>query len=236
MTGEELLESVYVPLVTTRVDAIGALNPEHISRFVVAHNEADQISVLSDLPQSEPYSHLTTIASKRLRTCLRQALTFDYIAANHSLRSTLELHMAGIEFSVDEFKYRQWKLERRDVNWNAMVDKETGIFSTNFTFAFYPDLVEMMSTYRSVASALYSACSRYVHCNPSVAREEILSQEFNEEQFIKVIDRISTLRTITYFGFLMRFADTLTPESLLKIEEAVMDIFGHTAEIRKLYE
>lgn len=236
MTGEDLLASVYAPNVSQRLDSITNLGAENTTIFVVAHNHVEEIANLIDISPNAAFARLASIADHRLKACLRQTVTYDYIAANHSLRSALELHLAGIEFSVNEFKYREWDLGKRDINWKSMVDKEIGVFSKNFTFAFYPDLVDLLTLHRSVAMSLYSSCSRYVHCNPSATSQSILADAFNEEEFLKIVEKVSSLRTVAYFGFLLRFADTLTADSFLKIESAVMDIFGHTAEIRKLYE
>jgi hypothetical protein len=112
-------------------------------------------------------------AADELNNGFYNIATGQYREAYGNLRLWLELSMATVRFSVDEFALRQWLRDRSDIIWSELVkerDQDKPIFTTEFVSAFNEDMGGRWTQYRTIANKLHRELSTHVHGAASTRR------------------------------------------------------------------
>jgi hypothetical protein len=159
-----------------------------------------------------------------------------YRQAFMALRLFVELVLGGIQLSTNELELRLWLNNRTDTNWNSIVDEETGIFSARFLSVFCPELHDERGAIRTLATQIYRECSEHVHGNPRTSELVPEGISFSEESFRHWHSLAKSSHFLLTFMFTVRYFKSLTAEQKLELETIIMDVLGHYASIRSLYE
>jgi hypothetical protein len=157
-----------------------------------------------------------------------------YRAAFVSLRLTLELCLAAIQWSANERELREWLKGQRDSNWATIIDNENGIFSKQFIRLFFEGLADEASGYRASAVAVYRECSEYVHGNAHTHQTLPEQIVFDSTSFDAWQQKASAVRLIITFALAARYIFDFDQNSRSRLEPMLMDYLGHSVGIRAL--
>jgi len=164
------------------------------------------------------------------------ALTIgQYRHAFVGLRLFFELMLVTIEFSAREIDYRMWEKGSKDINWNALRDPQTGIFSTNFIRAFNPEFSDNANQYSAIAGAVYRECSEFVHGNASTHFSLPAEIDFDRDAFLLWHQKAETMRMIIIFSFAARYLNHIDNEAMNRVEPAVLDVIGHLPAVQAIF-
>lgn len=200
-----------------------------------SHNFLADFDALRASIEERPEAALLAAGITEYQFALYALSIGSYRHAFSSLRLTMELMLGTVHFSAHEIKYRKWTMKSEDIVWNALVDRETGIFANNFIGAFFPELRTEGAAYRAMAETVYRECSEYVHGNYHTHLDSDSSREFNSSLFSLWHERAGTVRLVFIFAFSARYLALLTPEKRTSLEGVVIDSLGSMAPIRDLY-
>ncbi len=134
---------------------------QRFSDFTAVHNYGADFEALISAVQDRPEAIIYRLALKEFHLSIYASASGSYRHAHIGLRLFLELFCAGVFFSAYEIKLRLWLAgsEGSDINWSAISNVETGIFSVNFLRAFNPDISGSGKQYMTLATRVYRECS-----------------------------------------------------------------------------
>ena len=159
----------------------------------------------------------------------------QYRQAFFGLRLCLELSLGGVFFSSNELELRTWISGKRDLKWSEITDDDKGIFSSNFTRAFFEELIEKGKIYKGIAEKVYRECSEFVHGNyhaTSNLPNEII---FDQSAFGIWHEKAKSIRLVILYCFVCRYICFLEANSLRAVEENVLEELGHLSAVRNQY-
>ena len=112
------------------------------------------------MPSMERQNEDMLIAAMReYEFALLAVVQAQYRQAFTALRLCFELLLSAVQLSANELELRTWLRGDRDLNWSALADADTGLFSKKFARAFFEELEEQSAHYRAMAGAVYRECS-----------------------------------------------------------------------------
>lgn len=151
------------------------------------------------------------------------------------LRLFFELMLATIQFSAHEIDYRMWVKDSKDINWSALKDVQSGIFSANFIRAFNPSFSDCAKQYLAIAEVVYRECSEFVHGNAGT--HAILPSDiaFQEDVFFSWHEKAATMRVAIIFAFSARYLNYVTKESMNRMEPIVTDVLGNLPPVQAIF-
>jgi hypothetical protein len=198
-----------------------------------SHNYVSDLNKWLSIIESRPEVPMLHMAIREYQFGLLAIVLGQYRTAFFSLRVFLELCLSSVQFSAHEFKLREWLRGARDVNWKSIVDSEEGIFSVNFTRAFFENLVDDCRVYGSIAEKIYRECSEYVHSNPQVVlpKQIVFDKELFEDWHKKAKNAFLAVN----FAFCVRYFCVLSDENKSLIEPLAMGELGHIGAIRAYF-
>ncbi len=173
-------------------------------------------------------------AAREYQFALLSVVTGQYRSAFASLRLALELGLACVQWSANERELREWRLGKRDSNWNALADQESGVLSKQFVRLFTDGLAEEAPHYRGAAVAVYRECSEYVHGNAHTHRCIPANLTFDESTFDAWMRKGSVVRLVTTFALAARYLADLDGAARQRLETTLLDHLGHSVAIRSL--
>lgn len=173
-------------------------------------------------------------ASREYEFALLSVVTGQYRSSFTSLRLALELSLASVQWSANERELREWRIGRRDSNWNALIDAENGIFSKQFIGLFSEGLADEAPRYRAMASTVYRECSEYVHGNAHTHHEIPEIIEFHEASFDAWMSKSSVVRLVIMFSLAARYLEEIGKSAHSHLEDALLDHLGHLAAVRTI--
>lgn len=173
-------------------------------------------------------------ASREYQFALLSVVTGQYRSSFISLRLALELSLASVQWSANERELREWRIGRRDSNWNALVDAENGILSKQFVRLFSEGLADEAPRYRALAAAVYRECSEYVHGNAHTHEEIPENIAFHETSFDAWMSKASVVRLVITFVLAARYLEDLEGPARSRLEGALLDHLGHSVAVRTI--
>ena len=183
------------------------------------------------------------IAARRESELLRiAALEYDFallaLAQGHyrhafkGLRLVLELCLQAVTLSANELCLREWLDNRRDTVWSVIIEEQTGIFSKQFSQAFFPELALHVQHYGSLAKSIYRECSECVHGNIPKHVPLPASLAFDQGVFDLWHSKAAILARVAHFSLCLRYLKDLPAGDVATLEPALSERVGHVAEIR----
>jgi hypothetical protein len=179
----------------------------------------DELSTWESLLNKRNDTTLLISAIKEFELCFQAVLSGQYRYAFMAQRYFLEQMARFVYLSTNELYLRHWKLGIRDVSWASLVDKDNGIFSTNFIRAFFPDAESQGGQFITLSSKLYRESSEFVHGN--FDKENIMPDKiiFQIDMLKKWLDYMESVKLIVTFLLFMRFSKDLNPSEFEKLED-----------------
>ncbi len=122
--------------------------------------------------------------------------------------------------------------KQEDIIWNRLVDKEQGVFSTNFVSSFNEGLKSYGLQYGSLAQAVYRECSEFVHGNVSTLDKGDEGIKLLPELLSKWCESADTMRLCIVFAFASRHLQFLDKAGIQVVDETFREVLGHLPEVR----
>jgi hypothetical protein len=182
-----------------------------------------------------PEVDVLNAAVKEYQFALFALAAGQYRHAFVGLRLFFELMLVTVQFSAHEIDFRMWEKNSKDINWNALKDPQTGIFSINFINAFNPAFSEHSKQYTAIAEAVYRECSEFVHGNASTHISLPSEISFNKEVFISWHQKAETMRMLITFVFSARYLNYILVEAMSVIEPTILEVIGHLPAVQAIF-
>ena len=135
-------------------------------------------------------------------------------------------------FSANEFEYVKWKKGARDIQWQGLVNPDSGPLSKLFVDTFFPELGTEAHQFRSMAEAVYRECSEYVHGNAQTSEKLPKNLEFARDIFLRWHELSGVMRLVICFALSARYLLALDSDAKGKLVEEVKEQLGHIELIR----
>lgn len=233
------LDAHYKELMARANETLNGLveDGERFQAFTAVHNYGAEFETLISAVKERPEAIVFNLALKEFYFSLYASANGSYRHAHIGLRLSFELFCAGVFFSAYEIKLRSWLagLEGSDINWAAISSSETGIFSTNFLKAFNPDISPSGKQYHAIATKAYRECSEFVHGNVHTHELDSKPLGYRSEILEAWIERAGAVRLCVIFSFAGRYLRLLDKGAQAKVEQIMLDNFGHHAAIQAIY-
>ena len=200
-----------------------------------SHNYLLDFDVLKMAIEKRPEARVIEAGVKEYQFALFALACGQYRHAFVGLRLFFELMLATIQFSAHEIDYRMWAKDSKDINWNALKDVQTGIFSANFLRAFNPDFSDSSKQYLAIAEAVYRECSEFVHGNAGTHAALPSDITFNKDVFNHWHDKAATMRMLIVFVFSARYLNYIDKDAKNLMEPMVMDVIGHLPAVQAIF-
>jgi len=203
--------------------------------LITSQNYLLDYDLLKSAISDRPEVGVINAAVKEYQFALFALATGQYRHAFVGLRLFFELMLVTVQFSAHEIDYRMWAKDSKDINWNALKDPQSGIFSTNFINAFNPEFSEDSKQYSAIAEAVYRECSEFVHGNASTHISLPSEIAFNKEIFISWNQKAKTMRMVITFVFSARYLNYIESEAMNTLEPTVLDVIGHLQAVQAIF-
>ena len=204
------------------------------NQHAAAHQFRADLSLWYEVLEGRPERDLILAALSEYQFALLAVVLGQYRQSFMSLRLALELLLASVHFSANEFKLRMWMRGSQDIVWASLVDKESGVFSKTFVTVFYGDLVDLCVQHGAIAEKVYRECSEYVHGNAnthSILEGKVI---FQEQAFMDWHQKAKAVKLAASFALCARYVRLLAPEKRIQLESVLLDNLGHISAVRAI--
>lgn len=195
----------------------------------------DDLSLWVDLLKERVDTTILISATKEYELGFQAVVSGQYRYAFIAHRYFLEQLCRFIYLSTNELYLRQWKMGVRDISWQSLVDKESGIFSKAFIRAFYFEVDAEGDHMINLVSTLYRESSEFIHGNFDKIEALPSNIEFKSELLKKWLEFIETSKFVSIFLLFMRFSRDLEKKEVLKIEDMAKEELGGIEEFNLLF-
>lgn len=210
-------------------------DPHRYPKFIAAHNDADELDILSELMSARPEGNMYRLARLEYQHALYSISCAQYRQAHVSLRLFLELSLSSILFSAHEIDAYLWLKGQKDSNWGAISSPESGVFSKTFVGAFFEEMKEFAPQYLAMAIAVYRECSEFVHGNRSSFDGIDSEIKYHKDIMDAWIDRSDTVSILVKFAFIIRYLPNSDKKTRNRFEQIALENFGSLDPIQSLY-
>jgi len=188
-------------------------------------------AAISDRPENEVIS----AAVKEYQFALFALSVGQYRHAFVGLRLFFELMLVTVQFSAHEIDYRLWAKDAKDINWGALKDTQTGVFSANFINAFNPGFSGNAKQYLALAETVYRECSEFVHGNANTHISLPPDIVFDKEIFFSWHQKAEAMRMVVIFVFSARYLNYINPSAIANLEPIISDVIGHLSAVQAVF-
>lgn len=203
--------------------------------LTVSHNYLLDFDVLKMAILERPESSVLDSAVKEYQFAIFALISGQYRHAFGGLRLFFELMLATVQFSAHEIDYRMWAKDAKDINWGALKDVQTGVFSVNFIRAFNPTFSDSAKQYLAIAEAVYRECSEFVHGNAGTHAILPSNIAFEEEAFFSWHEKATTMRLAIIFLFSARYLNYVNKDATDRMEPVITDALGNLPEVQAIF-
>ena len=200
-----------------------------------SHSYAQDLETWIAALDSRPEVELLKSALEVYQFGLLTVLQGLYRQSFMSLRSFIELALGAVHFSGSELHLRQWLGDERDLSWQRIVDKDSGVFSAGFAKAFFAEAVEVAPEYDQIAGAVYRECSEYIHGNSLRISALPSGLQFDSAAFSSWHEIAESAYLVVTFALCVRYLKFLDDRSRNALEAVILDVVGHVPAIRAFY-
>ena len=210
-------------------------DPDAVAALTTSQNYVLDFDRLKFAITNRPEAAVLEAAVKEYQFALHALATGLYRHAFIGLRLFFELMLVTVQFSAHEIDYRMWAKDGKDINWNALKDPQSGIFSANFINAFNPDFSEYSKQYSAIAEAVYRECSEFVHGNAGTHLSLPCQISFNRKAFDQWHQKAETMRMLIAFVFSARYLNYIDADAMNSIEPTIIDVIGHLPAVQAVF-
>ncbi|NIG55839.1 hypothetical protein [Chitinophaga sp. Cy-1792] len=149
----------YLNRINSESQAIFKESVKEEELFEKAHRMSSCVFTFAQiLTNTSENKMLTTVSELLEAASMNMSLGF-YRQAFSTLKHALELGLGAIYYSVYKMEEYDWQQEITTVDWHKIMDKDTGILSSRFAKAFYPEMEEAVKHYHESVAVLYRKLS-----------------------------------------------------------------------------
>lgn len=206
-----------------------------IQSLSVTHNSIEALEALRALCAGRPEYVIYENAVHEFSFAILSAASARYRHAHISLRLFIEMALSSVLYSAHEIDVRLWERSSLDFSWARVTDLDEGIFSKKFLRAFFEDIADEGTQYRTIALKLYRECSEHVHGNANSHTESNKGLNYDGAAFSDLIDKINTARILVEFAMLSRYLALAAPEVQNEVEAVALGEFGHLTAVQSIY-
>lgn len=152
-----------------------------------------------------------------------------------SLRLFFELTLSAIYFSSNEYEFRLWSRNEKDINWNQLIDKEKGVLSKSFIRVFFEDIADESPHFRTIAEKVYRECSEYVHGNAKTYKKISNELKFSDEIFRAWHEKSKNIHFVIQYALSSRYLCFLDKTDINKLESMITDELSHLNAIQAFF-
>ncbi|SAL15439.1 hypothetical protein AWB69_00726 [Caballeronia udeis] len=203
--------------------------------LTASHNYLLDYDALKMAIAERPEASVLDSAVKEYQFALFALVSGQYRHAFGGLRLFFELMLATVQFSAHEIDYRMWAKDSKDINWSALKDAQSGVFSVNFIRAFNPGFSDCAKQYLAIAEVVYRECSEFVHGNAGTHAILPSDIEFQEEAFFSWHEKAATMRLAIIFVFSARYLNYVTKEAAERMEPIITDVLGNLPPVQAIF-
>ena len=138
-----------------------SLSSSHYALFANANAFIDDYGLWQKWIAEKYGIEIFSLALSEYETALLFAVQSLYKQAFSSLRAYLEHTLFGIQLTTNLLQYLNWKQDAQDVYWSQIVDLDSGLFSSNYTSAFFSELYASSKLILDLAKRVYRECSQF---------------------------------------------------------------------------
>jgi hypothetical protein len=212
-------------------DSFSGVRGEKVAK---SHAFVQDLALWVSVLDGRPEASVLQCAAREYQFALLSVVTGHYRSAFSALRLALELGLACVQWSANERELREWRVGKRDSNWNAVADQDNGVLSKQFVRLFTDGLADEAPHYRGAAVAVYRECSEYVHGNAHTHHCIPANLAFDESSFDAWMSKGSVVRLVTTFALAARYLEDLDSAVRQRLEGTLLDHLGHSVAIRVL--
>lgn len=199
------------------------------------HSTASDMHQLSNcISNVEEAAMIHVVCSQLETSCL--ALSYGlYRPALASLRLAFEFGIAAVFFSSNKLAHHEWILGIQDLKWSTINSQESGVLSTRFAKAFFPQLESVVGDYQVRANMAYRRLSEYVHGNNETWQTSGIILAENDKIITLYSEQLDEIGEILKFAFCCRYLEGLTPTELDEAHPVLADTLMHISPIRAIF-
>lgn len=203
-----------------------------VELVTASHNYLLDFDVLRRAIINRPEVKVLDAAVKEYQLALFALASGQYRYAFVGLRLFFELMLATVQFSAHEIDYRLWATDSKDINWHALIDPQSGVFSKNFIEAFNPNFVDSLKEHSAIAELVYRECSEFVHGNAGTHATLPTDIAYHRPTFFAWHRKAETMRIVIMFIFCARYMNYISNIAKNAIEPAAMGVIGYLPAIQ----
>ncbi|MEF2669626.1 MAG: hypothetical protein U0M85_05060 [Gemmiger sp.] len=208
-----------------------SLSSSHYTLFANANAFIDDYGLWQKWIAEKYGIEIFSLALSEYETALLFAVQSLYKQAFSSLRAYLEHTLFGIQLTTNLLQYLNWKQDAQDVYWSQIVDLDSGLFSSNYTSAFFSELCASSKLILDLAKRVYRECSQFTHGNYSAWEVIKYPPVYDEKAFVKFLDEAESIKYIIEYSFFIRFIKEIPKGKITDFESQIRESLGHLKEV-----
>ncbi len=208
---------------------------EYVSMMRKNHHYLNDLSKWVEILSDRYEIILLKSAYQEYQYALLSLLQGQYRQSFMSVRLFFELALSTIHFSANEYEFRLWSRNEKDINWKQLIDKDKGVLSKSFTRVFFEDIAEDILHFRTIAEKVYRECSEYVHGNAETYRKISDELKFSHNIFTAWHEKAKSIHFVVLFALSARYLCFLDNTSVSKLESIITDELGHLNAIQDFF-
>lgn len=205
---------------------------DNIAGLIASHNLIEHFESWADAIAGRPEQLMLKQAIREFELSILANIIGLYNLSFTGLRFFFERSLTAILFSSKEIDLRLWMKGARDTYWNEIIDSDSGIFSHNFSNAFFPELKEDAKHFGAMAKKVYRECSEYVHGNISTHSRVPHKLSYSQDLVTEWHEKADTIKDVVIFALCLRYLGNMEPTTKAKVETSVMESLSHVSTIR----
>ena len=159
-----------------------------------------------------------------------------YRQAYSGLRLFLELSVAAVYFSANEFHRRQWLSDRSDFSWAKALDSNVGVLSASFVQEFAPAAVADAPSFANTAGACYRECSQFVHGKAVKSRLLPYGIEYQATVLTDWCQQAKAAAEAVLYLLYARYGNDLDLRTDSVLQEIMIARFAHLKSVREVLD
>jgi hypothetical protein len=192
--------------------------------------------------QNRPELAALNAAADELDSGLHNLAAGQYREAYGNLRLNLELSMATVHFSIDEFALRRWLKGKDHIVWSDMLSEKTPekhLFTSDFVGAFNDEMGDRWAQFKTLANTVHRELSTHVHgaaATQRASREPAFQQDKALDWFEKCENGHLAWQYIALarYSDLLRKKETKLPDEFIGMLEHLFQTIDSTADILRV--
>lgn len=223
--------SDYLENINSESQKIFAQSISENVEFGKAHHLSTCIFEFSENILDNDEKEMLRKVSTQLESSMMSLTLGFYRQAFYTLRLSFEMGMGAVYFSTNKMEHSEWIKGKADIIWSKMLDFESGVLSSRFSDAFFPELSYLVKDYQEKSNILYRQLSEFVHGNYETWSKSGMQIQYNKNTVTEYFSQYRGVVEILLFALCIRYLKSL-PKSNIDNLDFVSDELNHIEAIR----